>query len=663
MLWRMSVVVTLVLLVSCASAPKGSGEADLAAGLEAQGRFRDAIAAIDQAISKEPRNEAYRTTRANYVNSYTVAVKKQVAANLANIPTKSSLDLADQLIADAIAAGVSESGLAAAAAQVKASREKLYAELARDHERGIDAMDAENWVEAYQALSAVEELYPNYEDTSQRLARIRQQSSKDYLGQAGRALKIDDLEVARTAVDQLLVIDPQNSIARNMSGKIDQRDNKAYFAGKAAEARAAGNDADLERYCSAVLRYDAGDEECLKSMARLTEALAALLVKEGKASVARGRLFDAADNYFELHRFETDGIAAQRSALQRSLSRSLGKAAEDAVEERQYGLAWALYEKLREVDPKYPELGQAQRAVEDIIRTRTRKSIAVFDFKSPSGSADSGIIVANSLISRLFNNAGRDIKILERENLRSILEEMKLGQIGVVSEDTAKEMGKIHGIDYAIMGSVLLYKVDTRETQSSKTVRYKTGEEIEDNIEYLNWLAVNPKPSKKALENAPLAKVKVPKYTITEYDVVEIKKVGFIGLSFRIVDVVTGENTRVDTIERKMEVKDIGSEGLSDAGIAYDPTEVPTDTELLQMLTDQIIDVMSVDVLRPLQSLEKTYFEKGEEYEKRNEPLRAVESYVDGIFNERLKSVSVSPLTDESLKRIDGIMHAYTFES
>jgi hypothetical protein len=80
------------------------------------------------------------------------------------------------------------------------------------------------------------------------------------------------------------------------------------------------------------------------------------------------------------------------------------------------------------------------------------------------------------------------------------------------------------------------------------------------------------------------------------------------------------------------------------------------------MLTDEVIDIMSVDVLRPLQSLEKTYFESGEEYEKRNEPLRAIERYVDAVFNEQMKAVNASPLAEESLKRIDRIMHEHRFE-
>ena len=46
---------------------------------------------------------------------------------------------------------------------------------------------------------------------------------------------------------------------------------------------------------------------------------------------------------------------------------------------------------------------------------------------------------------------------------------MKLGQIGVVSGDTAKQMGSVYGIDVAIMGSVLIYNVDPTISENIKS--------------------------------------------------------------------------------------------------------------------------------------------------------------------------------------------------
>jgi curli biogenesis system outer membrane secretion channel CsgG len=324
-------------------------------------------------------------------------------------------------------------------------------------------------------------------------------------------------------------------------------------------------------------------------------------------------------------------------------------------------MAWTLFQSVKEVNPEFPDLFTRIRELEDAISNRSKRQIAVFDFNSPAQSDDAGVIIANNLISRLFNNAGSDITILERENLKSILEEMKLGQMGVVSESTAKEMGRVYGIDYAIMGSVLIYKVDENTSVSTKNIRYQIGERIEDNIDYLNWKAVNPKPSKSELQAAPKAKIMAPEFGEKEYEVTNTKKVGFLQLSFRIVDVLTGENTRVDTIERKVQVEDTANAGVSDAGVIFDPMAMPTDTEILQGLTEEVVESMAADVLRPLQQLETFYFNQASDFERKGEFESAVEFYTNAIFNERLKSVSLSPISIEAKKRIKAILEGYKF--
>jgi hypothetical protein len=233
--------------------------------------------------------------------------------------------------------------------------------------------------------------------------------------------------------------------------------------------------------------------------------------------------------------------------------------------------------------------------------------------------------------------------------------------MGVVSESTAKEMGRVYGIDFAIMGSVLLYKVDENTSASTKTIRYQIGERIEDNIDYLNWKAMNPDPDKKELRAAPKAKIMVPEYDEKEYEVTQTKKVGFLQLSFRIVDVLTGENTRVDTIERKIQIEDTANAGVKDAGILFDPMEVPTDTEILQQLTEEIVESMAGEVLRPLQQLETFYFNQGVDRQRRAEYESAVEFFTYAIFNEKLKSVSSSPVSEEARKRINAILEGYKF--
>ena len=237
---------------------------------------------------------------------------------------------------------------------------------------------------------------------------------------------------------------------------------------------------------------------------------------------------------------------------------------------------------------------------------------------------------------------------------------MQLGQIGVVSSDSAKEMGRVYGIDVAIMGSVLLFKVDATSSEGTKTVRYQTGTKIEDNIEYLNWQAKNPNPSKEQLAQAPPAKITAPQYAEKDYKVSKHKKIGFVQLSFRIVDVRTGENIQVKTIERKEVAEDEGSAGLPEANVKYDPVEIPSNTELLQKMTEEVVSELGREALRPLQNLEKTYFTNGEKHLRRRDSIQAAENFVNSIFNEKLKMIHGSPLSKKAKENLNEIFSKYT---
>jgi curli biogenesis system outer membrane secretion channel CsgG len=372
-----------------------------------------------------------------------------------------------------------------------------------------------------------------------------------------------------------------------------------------------------------------------------------------------GWLFKAYENYNLASKYSPDQSAYELNSLRNDLCLWINHTAERHKTDGNFGSAWYWYKKIQSINPDYPKIFFLTQEMEDQITQRVKKSIAVFDFSSPSDFSDAGIIVANNLITFLFKTASGDIKILERENLKSILEEMQLGQIGVVSANSAKEMGRVYGIDVAIMGSVLLYKVDSSSSEGTQTVRYKVGTKIEDNIEYLNWLAKHPNPSREELEKAPSAKVTIPEYAEKDYIVSKNKKIGFVQISFRIVDVSTGENIQVKTIERKMVVEDESSAGVPEADIKFDPVEIPTDTELLQKMTEEVVAELAREALRPLQNLEKTYYERGEQHLRRRDNIVAAENFVNTIFDEKLKMIQGSTATQMASKHLDNIFLNY----
>ncbi|MBU4009631.1 MAG: hypothetical protein KJ882_02595, partial [Proteobacteria bacterium] len=86
---------------------------------------------------------------------------------------------------------------------------------------------------------------------------------------------------------------------------------------------------------------------------------------------------------------------------------------------------------------------------------------------------------------------------------------------------------------------------------------------------------------------------------------------------------------------------------------------IPTDTELLQKMTSEVVAELGREALKPLNNLEKTNFQDGEQYLKRREKIQAAESFVDAIFDEKMKMVLGSPLTKKAMEHLDDIFRNY----
>ena len=141
MIGRLFLAASLALLVACGSTPQGKVDADQAQSMAAQERYAEAIAAIDRAIVKEPRNSSYKTIRAQFVSSFSTAVKRRVATELAAGPSKAALDGAEEAIAAATAAGVPAEEFSTISERVAQARQALIASLAGDYQAGVTAMN------------------------------------------------------------------------------------------------------------------------------------------------------------------------------------------------------------------------------------------------------------------------------------------------------------------------------------------------------------------------------------------------------------------------------------------------------------------------------------------------------------------------------------------
>ncbi len=649
----------LVLLLS--SCGTGREQFDVGMQLSHAGKYKEAIAYMEQAVANEPHNKEYQKALAelkeNRAGKFVAQGKKELGP--ADTITMAAIDRARNKLIQAQEIDAENMAVTEFARELESKETDLLARVKSLYDQAKQYIESEKWLKAYFDLQQIQTVFPNYEDSFQLLTMTADKGSQA-LYEKGKALfEKNDFKGATESFTKALSLKADHKPSQKHLAITKKRDNKGYFIKKARKAAQDRKWDDAVKAYNRALEYDPQDQK-LPSLINLVRAKAAdYYVNKANALMNEGWLFKAFEHFDLAGKYAGTPEPSQLGRLRQDLCSRASSLASSFKDQGNFGSAWFWYVKIKEINSQFPGIFHLTQAMEDRIREKVKKSIAVFDFSSPSDNVDAGIIVANNLITYLFKTASGDIKILERENLKSILKEMKLGQIGVVSANSAKEIGRVYGIDVAIMGSVLLFKVDSISSQGTKTVRYEIGTKIEDNLEYLNWTAKHPKASSELLAKAPPAKVRVPEYSEKEYVVAKHKKIGFMQISFRIMEVSTGKNIQVKTIERKIEVEDSASAGLAEAKIEYDPLEIVTDTELLQQMTNEVVAELGREALRPLQNLEQIYFQKGENYIRRRDIFPAAENFVEALFDEKLKRIQGSPITLKAMENLNNIFRYY----
>lgn len=87
----------------------------------------------------------------------------------------------------------------------------------------------------------------------------------------------------------------------------------------------------------------------------------------------------------------------------------------------------------------------------------TDKKIAVADFTYSDGrdSRDGGV-VSERITTELVKS--KKFKVVERNKLEKVLEELKLQYTGMIDSDSVKNIGKMTGADWVVLGTLLRYR-------------------------------------------------------------------------------------------------------------------------------------------------------------------------------------------------------------
>jgi TolB-like protein len=111
-------------------------------------------------------------------------------------------------------------------------------------------------------------------------------------------------------------------------------------------------------------------------------------------------------------------------------------------------------------------------------------TLAVLDFENNSFYKPQDVQplskgLAQIMISELARNSS--VRVVERQKLRSLMDELKLSQAGVVSEESSIQVGKMLGAKHLVFGGYMVMmddkvRIDTRIVEVETGLTLKAGE-------------------------------------------------------------------------------------------------------------------------------------------------------------------------------------------
>lgn len=652
----LAVFISLVFVLGCAA---GKESFEMGQDKSKQGRWGEAIAFYEKALREDPKNKEYLRALTKSKQELALIHYTKGKESLADNPDPSLPELT-QILKDVERAHTLDTENRAIATlyddlikrehDLLANIKSLYAQAGPHLANG-------EWMDAIRKLRRVNRLFPGYEDTEVKLAGAEEKAAKIFYRQGVELSKKEDWRMAVQALKAVIDINPNYYDIQQLYETARANNTVDYFINKGEEAVESRDwDRAIFLYEKA-LEYEPDNEQLINRMEGLKLKGGRAHFDKAMKFFSQGKLTRAVEGLFASLKYSpslADGHLYK--SFLNSLCQKLDQRSDNCIAQKKWGNALIWLKKIESIDPDYKGLFHKHQLAEDKIKTRIRKSIAVFDFSYPTENKDAGRIVASKLVSFLSKNASGDLKIVERENLQSILKEMQLGQTGLVDIDTAKKVGKMRGIDTFILGDVLHFSSKTKNYPSKNTVRVQIDTRTEDNPAFERWRIVHRYPTEEEMRTAPPMKIEKPVYKLYTYETGTTKIISFIEVAYKLLDTMTGENLFANTIPGKLTKQDDYHHGLPAANIKEDPLELPTEVEILNELTNQKVSEVGLSVLRHFQSLELDYFNEGEKQFKRRKYEEAIEKYTDAIFDERLKGKS-SPISKKASEMIAKIAH------
>jgi hypothetical protein len=206
----------------------------------------------------------------------------------------------------------------------------------------------------------------------------------------------------------------------------------------------------------------------------------------------------------------------------------------------------------------------------------------------------------------------------------------------VLDVESAKEIGKIAGIDVILVGRVLQYQVDQNEAAGSKTISVQVGTRTVPNPAYDLHLAAVQRGLRKASDPAPPQTIPEPVHQLVTYKVGTVTAVGYASVSFRLVGVERGDILLAEKIDEEETFRHDYSEGVEAAGVQSVPKKVPIPTEVLNRVTEKAVGRIVRLISSHYGNRQEYFLRLGQELQRRRQFTRAVEEFMNSVASAEL---------------------------
>ncbi len=388
--------------------------------------------------------------------------------------------------------------------------------------------------------------------------------------------------------------------------------------------------------------------------AQLKPELESSVVAMLRVLVAEGRTANAADkpaeSYLWLKRAQDlrrmSGAPPYYGEEEQHFAGRAFALAELAHKRNQPGLALGYLFAAHDIYPELPSLKRRLRETLDQTLDRATKKVAAASFTDMAEGSRLGRAVASKITQHLFRDLPDDLRIVERDQLPAVMREQEFQDRPKPANGSAPALG-LTSADYLIQGTILEAGVATSAQQGRKVIRVATRQQQVPNPEYQAW-----KKADRPERAAPPEFLKEPVNEDIPLNITLHRKVGVLGISYRIVDVATARILFTDTLTRKKTESGESSDGvqLGDFNSTLKIAQLPSDSEIMEALADDVAGQVGKQLATFLRDHETRYEAAAKRYFNEGNPGAAADELANAWALYRKKGKNVPALGRELRK-------------